>query len=102
GVAEEMYFRLLLPLLGTQAFGHPVMAFAGAALLFGAGHHYQGWRGVVSTTITGGVLTIAYLATTSLLLVMAVHAAGDLMHLVARPAVRRRVKRWLSLRHLAP
>lgn len=88
GVTEEAYFRLLLPLLATQAFGNAVAAFAGATLLFGAAHRYQGWRGVAATTVAGSAMAAAYLATGSLWAAMAFHAAGDLGHLVVRPAVR--------------
>lgn len=96
GVTEEAYFRLLLPLLGTQAFGSAVGAFAGATLLFGAAHRYQGWRGVAATTVAGGAMAAGYLATGSLIAVMAFHAAGDLGHFVIRPAVRGWVERRRS------
>ena len=93
GVTEEAYFRLLLPLLGTQAFGHAPLAFAGATLLFGAAHRYQGWRGVAATTVSGAAMAVGYLATGSLVAVMAFHAVGDLGHFVIRPAVRSWVER---------
>ena len=97
GVTEEGYFRLLLPLLGTQAFGNAPAAFAGATLLFGAAHRYQGWRGVAATTVAGAAMTAGYLATGSLLAVMGFHAAGDLGHFVLRPAVRGWIERRRSL-----
>lgn len=93
GVTEEAYFRLLLPLLTAQATGSAVAGFVGATLLFGAAHRYQGWRGVVATTLAGTALTVAYLATATLVAAMAFHAIGDLGHLVLRPAVRGWVKR---------
>ncbi|WP_375393118.1 CPBP family intramembrane glutamic endopeptidase [uncultured Sphingomonas sp.] len=96
GVTEEAYFRLLLPLLATQACGSAAAGFAGATLLFGAAHRYQGWRGVLATTIAGAVMAFAYLLTASLPLLMALHAFGDLVHLVAKPALRRWVE---GLRH---
>lgn len=98
GLTEEAYFRLLLPLLAAQAFGSTAVGFVGATLLFGAAHRYQGWRGVAATTVAGGGMAVAYLATTSLPLVMAVHAGGDLVHFVARPVVRRWVERMKSRR----
>ena len=97
GVTEEAYFRLLLPLLATQAFGSAVVAFAGATLLFGAAHRYQGWRGVAATTVAGAALTAGYLATGSLVAMMAAHAVGDLGHFVLRPAVRA----WIERRRCA-
>ena len=93
GVTEEAYFRLLVPLLATQAFGNAVAAFAGATLLFGWAHRYQGWRGVAATTVAGAALVAGYLATGSLWAMMAFHAAGDLGHLVVRPAVRGWIER---------
>lgn len=93
GVTEEAYFRLLLPLLATQAFGNAMAAFAGATLLFGWAHRYQGWRGVAATTVAGAGLAAGYLATGSLPAMMAFHAAGDLGHLVLRPAVRGWIER---------
>lgn len=93
GVTEEAYFRLLLPLFATQATGSAVTGFAGATLLFGAAHRYQGWRGVAATTVAGAALSVGYLATGSLLAMMAFHAAGDLGHLVLRPAVRGWIER---------
>lgn len=98
GVTEEAYFRLLLPLLATQAFGSASAAFAGAALLFGWAHRYQGWRGVAATTVAGAALAAGYLATESLVAMMAFHAAGDLGHLVLRPAVRGWIERKASSR----
>ena len=96
GVTEEAYFRLLLPLLAAMVTGSAIAGFAGATLLFGAAHRYQGWRGVLATGVAGAALAIGYLATGSLLVMMAVHAAGDLGHLVLRPALRRWVERTLS------
>ena len=93
GVTEEAYFRLLLPLLATQAFGSAPAAFGGATLLFGAAHRYQGWRGVAATTVAGAAMVAGYLATGSLVAMMAVHAGGDLGHLLVRPAVRRWIER---------
>lgn len=94
GVTEEAYFRLLLPLLATRAFGSAPLAFAGAALMFGFAHRYQGWRGVAATTVAGAAMAVGYLATANLLVAVAVHVAGDLGHFVLRPAVRARVLRW--------
>lgn len=97
GVTEECYFRLLLPLLATRAGVPAVAAFGGAVVLFGLAHRYQGWRGVVATTLAGAALTVAYLASASLLAVIAFHAAGDLGHLVLRPAVRGWIERRRAL-----
>ena len=96
GVTEEAYFRLLLPLLTALATGSALAGFVGATLLFGAAHRYQGWRGVAATTVAGAALSAGYLATGSLVAVMAFHAVGDLGHLVVRPAVRGWIERRRS------
>ncbi|WP_425230593.1 CPBP family intramembrane glutamic endopeptidase [Sphingomonas sp.] len=93
GLTEEAYFRLLLPLLMVQVAGDAVVAFGVAALLFGAAHRYQGWRGMAATAVVALGLTSFYLTTGSLWAAMAVHAAGDLGHLVLRPAVRMSIQR---------
>lgn len=98
GITEEAYFRLLLPLLATLAMGSAPIAFVGAALLFGAAHRYQGWRGMLATTLAGAALSVFYLASGSLIAAMAVHATGDLGHLVLRPAVRGWIERRRSKR----
>jgi uncharacterized protein len=90
GLSEEIFFRLLLPLLFTEATGLPILACALAAAIFGLVHIYQGWAGVVATTLLGLVMTGVYLSTRSLLLVIALHAALDCVHLVIRPTLRLR------------
>jgi membrane protease YdiL (CAAX protease family) len=52
-------------------------------------HVYQGWIGVVATTVLGLVFTGLYLATGALALPVALHAAIDLMALVVRPTLMR-------------
>ena len=85
GVTEELAFRLWLPLLLAVLTGNAVLAFAAAALLFGALHWYQGWAGVLATTVLGGVLTAVYLMTGLLWLVIALHVLIDVNGLVLRP-----------------
>lgn len=88
GLSEEIFFRLALPLLFAEATGHPVLGCALAAVIFGLVHIYQGWAGVLATMLLGFVMTGVYLATGSLLLPIALHAALDCVHLVIRPALR--------------
>ncbi len=87
GVTEEPFFRLLLPLLIAIATGSAVAGFAIALLLFGAMHRYQGWRGVIATTLFGGVMTGVYLLSGALWLVVALHVLIDLNGLVVWPAL---------------
>lgn len=85
GVTEEVAFRLFLPLLIALVTGDAVVAFVGAALIFGAMHVYQGWVGVLATTILGAALSAAYLVSGALWVAMLLHALIDLNGLVFRP-----------------
>jgi membrane protease YdiL (CAAX protease family) len=89
GLCEELFFRLLLPLLLTLTIGNATAAFAIAAFIFGLAHIYQGAIGVIATTILGLVFTGIYLWTGSLWIAMCVHAGFDLIGLVIRPTITR-------------
>lgn len=93
GVGEELFFRLLLPLLVTLVTGSAVAGFAGAAVLFGLAHFYQGWKGIAATFVLGLVMTTVYLATRSLVAAMLLHALIDLNALVVRPLITGRIGR---------
>jgi membrane protease YdiL (CAAX protease family) len=93
GVAEELFFRLLLPLLVTIVSGSALLGFAGATAAFGYAHRYQGWRGVTGTVIAGVLLALVYLVSGRLWAAMLVHAAIDLNGLVLRPMLAGRVIR---------
>ncbi len=85
GVTEELAFRLFLPLLIALVTGNAFIAFGVATAAFGAMHLYQGWAGVIATTIVGGLMAAVYLMTGSLWLAMVLHALIDLNALVLRP-----------------
>ncbi len=90
GVCEELLYRGFL----LWYLGHwlgPVASLALASLLFGIGHSYQGWRGMVLTGLVGAILGVVYLAAGSLYPAMLLHAAGD-MHAgtIAQAALSRR------------
>lgn len=87
GVCEELFFRLLLPLL-LAAFVGGEIAFILSLLMFGLVHIYQGWKGVVATAFVGLLLTWIYLLSGSLLVAIWVHVVIDLNGLVIRPALR--------------
>lgn len=87
GVTEELYFRLMLPLLITLVSGSALLGVGASALLFGAAHRYQGRVGVVATGLVGLFLSVVYLASGDLWLAMACHAAIDLNALVIRPTL---------------
>lgn len=85
GVCEEWFFRLLVPLLVTLVSGSPLLGFVAATLLFGAAHRYQGWAGVIATTLVGALLGYAYVATANLWVAVALHVFIDVNALVLRP-----------------
>jgi len=80
GIAEELayrgflfyYFSVYLPQMHSPGI---VLL---AALIFGLGHLYQGWQGVVKTALVGLILAGFYLVTGSLLLPIVLHALTDL------------------------
>ena len=85
GLSEELFFRLLLPVLFYSVFGHALFALAASVLIFGFVHVYQGWTGVLATTMLGVALMGLYLATGSIWLVMGIHAFIDLNGLLFQP-----------------
>jgi membrane protease YdiL (CAAX protease family) len=93
GVGEELFFRLTLPLLIALTTGSAPLAFITAGIVFGLVHVYQGWVGVVATTVLGFVFTGVYLWTGALWVPMALHAGVDLISLVIRPTLVRLARR---------
>ncbi len=89
GLSEELFFRLLLPLLITLLTGNTIAAFAASVVIFGFVHIYQGAVGVVSTTLLGLIFTAVYLWTGSIWIAAAGHACLDLVGLVIRPSLTR-------------
>jgi membrane protease YdiL (CAAX protease family) len=90
GPSEELFFRLLLPLVIALATHDAVLAFAASALLFGAVHYYQGWIGVLGTTAVGLLFTGLYLASGSIWIPAILHSLMNLNTLWLRP--------WLEAR----
>jgi len=93
GLSEELFFRLLLPLLVTGLFRNALLGVGFAVIVFGLVHFYQGPVGIVATTILGLALSGVYLWTGSLWIAVVVHACLDLIGLVVRPTIARLVKR---------
>lgn len=93
GVTEELFFRLLIPLLVAMTGGDAMAGMAMGVLLFGGAHAYQGWKGVLATMLVGALFAAIYLLSASLIAVIVLHIAIDLNALVLRPVVSGRV-RW--------
>jgi membrane protease YdiL (CAAX protease family) len=84
GVCEEWLYRgFFLAVVAALAGGLPPAALVAiAAVAFGVAHAYQGWTGVVTTGVLGGVMALLYLGTGSLLVPVVLHAAIDLRFLL--------------------
>lgn len=87
GVGEELFFRLLLPLLFVLVFGWGVQAFVAALALFVLLHRHQGRVGMVAVGLLGAVLTALYLDTGALWVVIVLHVLIDVNALVLRPVL---------------
>jgi membrane protease YdiL (CAAX protease family) len=87
GIAEELYFRLLVPLAIAELTGNALAGFAVATILFALAHRYQRWLGVLSTGLVGALFAWLYLQSGALWVAMVAHAAVDLNGLVLRPAL---------------
>lgn len=80
GISEELIFRGFLFYYFSLWFPH-INALENTLLtsaIFGMGHLYQGWKGVLSTGIAGLIMAGLFLLNGNLVLPMIVHAVGDL------------------------
>ena len=76
GICEELLYRGYLIWYVASWLGiGPAIAVTSA--IFGLGHAYQGWKGVVATGVVGAVMAGVYLASGSLWPAMAIHALTD-------------------------
>lgn len=85
GLSEELFFRLLAPLLFYLVTGSAMVAVIAGTLWFGFAHYYQGWLGILVTTLIGALLMFVYLYTGSIWLVIVIHAVWDLNDLALAP-----------------
>lgn len=88
GVAEEVFFRVYLPLLLVLAGLNAMIAFAAVTVIFGLLHRYQGWVGIILTGVVGGYFAFAYLASGGLFLPVLLHLLLNSSSLLLRPAVQ--------------
>lgn len=81
GVCEEILYRgfllwYLFLLLGANS-NAVWTAVAASSVLFGFAHAYQGWRGIVLTSLIGALEAMLYILTLSLWVPMLLHIAID-------------------------
>jgi hypothetical protein len=92
GICEELLYRGYIIWYLSHWFAiWPAAALA--AVVFGIGHAYQGWRGVITTAFVGAFLAAVYILTGSLYPGMIMHALMDAHsgHLMQRAYERERV-----------
>lgn len=89
GMGEELFFRLIIPLLGGIVFGSGVAGCVLGWAAFTLAHRYQGALGMAAVGLVGAVLAWLYLATGLLWLVMLLHTLVDASALVLRPWLER-------------
>ena len=89
-IGEELFFRLMLPLLIALVTGSAIAAFVAAGLIFGLVHFYQGWVGILATMLVGFFFAALYLASGMLWVAMLLHAIMNLNTLWLRPLIAER------------
>ena len=92
GICEELLYRGWLVTLLWAVTRSPWVAVAIGAVCFGAGHAYQGIRGMVRTAIVGLQMGIFLVWTGSLIPGQVLHAGIDLMAGLASIAIAARNK----------
>ncbi|UOB76819.1 CPBP family intramembrane metalloprotease [Bacillus sp. ZJS3] len=84
GVTEELLFRSFMMNYLSQIF--PALSIIWvpviSSIIFGLAHFYQGWKGIVGTTILGFMLGRVYVATGSIYPSIIIHMVIDLLVLV--------------------
>ena len=76
GVCEEILYRGILLTLVAGWLGTPLAAIL-TSVAFGAGHAYQGFRGIVKTSLVGGVMALLAIFSGSLFIAILLHWTID-------------------------
>ncbi len=85
GFSEEIFFRVLAPILIYSVTSSVLIAIIGSTIWFGLVHYYQGMAGVFVTFFVGLLMFIVYMITENIWITMLVHAVLDLNGLVFSP-----------------
>lgn len=90
GFSEEIFFRLLAPILIYSVTGSALISIIGSTIWFGLAHYYQGISGIIITCLVGLLLFAVYLITQNIWITMIVHTTLDLNGLVLSPWLKER------------
>jgi len=93
GIWEELFFRILLPILIYEVTNSVVTAIVLSTLWFGFAHYYQGMQGVISTFVIGLFLFGFYIITQNIWLTILFHVVIDLNAFVLNPWLKQRNQR---------
>lgn len=96
GFSEELFFRVLAPILIYSCSGSALIAIAASTIWFALGHYYQGVAGMIATFFVGMVLFSVYLITQNIWITIIVHAILDINGLVLSPWLKERFARHLK------
>jgi membrane protease YdiL (CAAX protease family) len=76
-ICEELIYRGFVQTVLGNLSGSVLLGAAGAALLFGIAHIYQGWRGVTATSVVGAIFSLVRAWTGSLVPAVISHFVAD-------------------------
>jgi len=91
GICEEILYRGWLVTFLAAFFGSIWIGVVVAAVLFGLGHAYQGWKGILATGILGVLFGAMFVGVRSLVPGQALHAAIDIVNGVLAGGIVRRL-----------
>lgn len=94
GFSEELFFRLLAPLLIFLITGSATIAIIASTIWFGLVHHYQGIVGILVTSFVGLLMFWIFLTTQNIWMAVLAHAILDLKDFSFAPLF----KSWLEKR----
>lgn len=93
GINEELFFRAALPVVLFAITRNVSLAIVISIVVFGLGHIYQGWKGVLGTAVLGWILFKVFVLSGNILVPILLHIAIDLWGLVILPSIAQRVSR---------
>ena len=91
GICEEILYRGWLVRFLGAFFGSIWIGVVAAAVLFGLGHAYQGWKGTLATGVLGLLFGAVFVGVKSLVPGQALHAAIDIVNGVLAGGIVRRL-----------